>query len=56
MPAHLRRIERPKCGNHLCTAPATYTLHNTRNAPINHYCDRHADQALRAFKKREGES
>lgn len=48
MAAHLRPL--PRC--HSCNNPATQTLHNTVNAVIGIYCDRHANHALADFIKR----
>jgi len=56
MGAHLREIRVPMCGwSGICGKKATKTLYNTRNAEIDHYCSKHAAQALEAFKKVEGE-
>jgi len=42
MPAHLRPL--PRCQT--CGKPATRMLHNSVNAPLGEYCDRHAAKAL----------
>lgn len=48
MPAHLRSLRR--CDD--CGKPGTQTLHNSANAPIGVYCDRHAAPALKAWQKK----
>ena len=48
--AHLRPLQR--C--YWCTRPATEQLFSGRNAPMGTYCDRHAQAALRMFKRSGG--
>ena len=50
---HLRPLTR--CSAYGCGRPATEQLYNAVNAPLNHYCTRHAPAALKeAQRKYEG--
>lgn len=48
MAAHLRPL--PRCRD--CGKPATEQLFNTWNAPMNFFCDRHAERALKEFERK----
>jgi hypothetical protein len=56
MGAHLRDIRKPKCRWQNCDKPATVELHNTWNALIGEYCQKHGSEALKDFEKRHEEA
>lgn len=50
---HLRPL--PRCSDSFCNRPATEQLYNAVNAPLSHYCSRHAPAALKdAQREYEG--
>lgn len=52
MPAYL--VQLPMCQK--CGKPATQKLMNTWNAPLGEFCDRHADAALKEWRREEAQT